>query len=86
MNREKILTKVCENLKFAAMIKVTLKDGESVDRMIKRFGSHIKSRGLLKKFRSGRYFAQKLQKRKVREAAIAREGHRDEAKRKQYMS
>jgi ribosomal protein S21 len=67
------------------MIKVNQKDGESIDRMIKRFGSHIKSRGLLKSFRDGRYFSQSEKKRKVREAAISREKYRSEAKRKQYL-
>ena len=68
------------------MIKVTVRTGESFDRMLKRFGGHVKSRGLLKGFRNGRYFAQKPTKRKVREAAVKREGYRAIAKRKQFTS
>ncbi|MCF7846992.1 MAG: 30S ribosomal protein S21 [Candidatus Gracilibacteria bacterium] len=68
------------------MIKVTVRDGESGDRLIKRFGSHIKSCGMLKAFRNKRYFSQDPKKREIREAAIAREKYRKENKRKQFLS
>ncbi len=68
------------------MIKVTAKNGESFDRMLKRFGGHIKSRGLLKMFRTGRYFGQKPTQRKVREAAVKREEYRSVNAKKQFLS
>ncbi len=68
------------------MIKVTVKSGESFDRMLKRFGGHIKSRGLLKAFRNGRYFSQAPTPRKIREAAVKREGYRATAKKRQFLS
>lgn len=68
------------------MIKVIVKSGESFDRMLKRFGGHVKSRGLLKMFRNDRYFAQKPTQRKVREAAIKREEYRAANKKRQFLS
>ncbi len=68
------------------MIKVTIRDGESVDRLIKRFLRHVKNRGLLKAFREDRYFKQKPTKKKIREAALSREKYRAENKKKQYIS
>lgn len=67
------------------MIKVKVRDGESTDRLIKRFLDHIKSRGLLKTFRKNRYFAQKPTRGKMRQAAIVREKYRAENKRKQFL-
>lgn len=67
------------------MIKVTKRDGESGERLLKRFSSHIKSRRLLQKFRALRYFSPKDRKIKVRMAAIMREKHREEAKKKQFL-
>lgn len=67
------------------MIKVQAKDGESTDRLIKRFLKHVKNRGLLKSFRKARYFAQKPTQKKAREAALSREVYRAENKKKQYM-
>jgi ribosomal protein S21 len=68
------------------MIKVTIKDGESTDRLIKRFLGHVKNRGLLKMFRTARYFKQKPTRVKAREAAISREKYRAENKKKQFIS
>ncbi len=68
------------------MIKVTVRTGESFDRMLKRFGGHVKSRGLLKAFRKDRYFAQKPTQIKVRQAAVKREEYRAIAKKKQFTS
>jgi len=68
------------------MIKVIAKDGESTDRLIKRFLKHVKNRGLLKAFRNNRYFAQKPTRKKVRESALSREAYRAERKKKQYVS
>lgn len=67
------------------MIKVTKRDGESGERVLKRFSGHAKSRGLQKKFRGLRYFAQKPRKIKVRETAISREAYRAEADKKQFL-
>ena len=67
------------------MIKVKIKDGESGERLLRRFGAHIKSRRLLQKFRQLRYFMQKPCKRMVRKSAVMREKYRAEAKRKQYL-
>ncbi len=68
------------------MIKVTKRNGESGDKLLKRFSSHVKSRKLMQKFRSLRYFSQTERKVDVRKAAIIREAHRAEAKRKQFLS
>ncbi|MCF7812384.1 hypothetical protein K9M59_02195 [Candidatus Gracilibacteria bacterium] len=68
------------------MIRVTRREGESGERLLKRFSSHIKSRRMMQKFRALRYFSQKPRKKNVREAAIVREKHRAEAKRKQFIS
>lgn len=67
------------------MIKVTKKNGESGERLLKRFSGHAKSRKLQHKFRALRYFAQKPRKKTVRESAISREAHREEAKKKQFL-
>lgn len=58
------------------MIKVTKRDRESGEKMLKRFSSHLKSRKLPQKFMKLRYFAQKPKKRVVRSAAISREQYR----------
>jgi ribosomal protein S21 len=68
------------------MIKVIVKDGESTDRLIKRFLKHVKNRGLLKAFRNNRYFASKPTRKKTRETALSRETYRAERKKKQYIS
>ncbi len=68
-----------------SMIKVTKNEGESDDKLLKRFSSHVKSRRLLQKFRAIRYVSKPLKKRKVREAAIIREKYRAEAKKKQFL-
>lgn len=68
------------------MIKTIVKDGESTDRLIKRFLRHVKNRGLLKAFRNARYFKQKPTQKKVRETAMSREKYRSERKKKQYTS
>lgn len=67
-------------------IKINLRDGESADKFIRRFGGYIKTTGLVKKFRKGRYFAQKPTQKKVREAALSRETNRAAAKRRKFMS
>ena len=68
------------------MIKVTKRNGESGDKLLKRFSSHVKSRKLMQKFRGLRYFSQDPRKIVVREAAVKREEYRTEAKRKQFLS
>lgn len=68
------------------MIKVTKRNGESGDKLLRRFSSHAKSRKLMQKFRALRYFSQKPRKISVRESAVKREEYRAEAKRKQFLS
>ena len=67
------------------MIKVTKKDGESNDKLLKRFGNHVKNRKLIQKFRGLRYFSPKPKKIKIRAAAISRERYRAIAKKKQFI-
>ena len=66
------------------MIKVTKKDGESGEKLLKRFGNHVKNRKLIQKFRSLRYNTPQPKKKKVREAAISREKYRAIARKKHF--
>ncbi len=68
------------------MLKVTKKDGESTDKLMKRFSSHIKSRRLMQKFRAARYFKQKPTKRLTRQAAVSREKYRAENKKREFLT
>jgi ribosomal protein S21 len=68
------------------MIIVQKKDGESAEKLLKRFGNHVKNRKLIQKFRNLRYFKQNPTKGKVRDAAISREKYRAIAKRKQFLA
>lgn len=68
------------------MIKVTKRNGESAEKLLKRFSGHVKSRRLIQKFRALRYNAQKPRKTEERAAAVMREAHRKENKKKQFMS
>jgi len=67
------------------MIKVTKRDSESGERLLKRFSGHVKSKGLLKKFRALRYNIPKPKLRKIRKAAIVREKYRAENKKKSLL-
>jgi len=67
------------------MIKVTKQDGDSGDKLLKRFSKYVKNRKLIQKFRKLRYFEQKPSKKRVRESAIAREKYRAENKRKRFL-
>lgn len=67
------------------MIKVTKQDGDSGDKLLKRFSKYVKNRKLIQKFRKLRYFEQKPTQKREREAAISREKHRAEAKRKRFQ-
>ncbi len=67
------------------MIKVTKRDGESGEKLLKRFSGHVKSRKLIQKFREIRYNKPQPKKRKIRIAAVIRERHRAEAKKKQFV-
>ena len=64
------------------MIKVTKNEGESGDKLLKRFSGRIRNLKLMQRFRKSRYFKQKLTKKVVREAAISREKYRAQNKRK----
>lgn len=68
------------------MIKVTKKDGESAERLLKRFSGHVKSLRLIQKFRALRFNVPAPRKLQVREAAIKREAYRTENKKKQFMN
>lgn len=68
------------------MIKVTKRDGESTEKLLKRFSGHVKSRRLIQKFRALRYFRQSPRKTEARAAAVMREAHRVENKRKMFVS
>ncbi len=71
--------------KLCMTIKVKRKDGESGERLLKRFSSHIKSTRLIQKFRGKRYFSQKPTQTKVRAAAVSREKYRTANKKKQFI-
>ena len=66
-------------------IKINLRDGESADKFIKRFSGYVKTTGLVKKFRKGRYFAQKPSTIKIRQAALSRESNRAAAKKRKFL-
>lgn len=68
------------------MIKVYKKDGESAEKLLKRFSGHVKSVKLIQKFRALRFNTPSLRKLQTREAAIKREAHRTENKKKQFMN
>lgn len=68
------------------VVQVTRKDGESSDKLLKRFSGHIKSIKLMQKFRGIRYFKQKPRKWQSRDAAVKREEYRAANKKKQYMN
>lgn len=65
-------------------VKVTRRDGESGERLLKRFSGHIKSTRLIQKFRKLRYWNQKPTKLKTRSSAISRETYRAAAKKRQF--
>jgi len=67
------------------MIKVTRRDGESGERLLKRFSGHAKSKKMMHKFRALRYFSQKPTKRKDRQTAISRETYRAANKKRQFL-
>lgn len=67
------------------MIKVTRRDGESGERLLKRFSGHVKSTRLVQKFRKLRYNVAAPTKKKIRETALSRENYRAVAKRKQFL-
>ena len=67
------------------MIKVTRRDGESGERLLKRFSGHVKSKKMMQKFRALRYFSQKETQRKERMAAISRETYRAANKKRQFL-
>lgn len=66
------------------MIQIFVRDGESVDRFIKRFAGHIKSTRIAKKMRKLRYFVRPVTELKKRDAAVMREHYRAEAKKRRF--
>lgn len=66
------------------MISVKLKDGESGEKLLRRFTRHVKNTRLQKKFRIDRFFAPKPTKTKQRASAISREAFRAENLKKKY--
>jgi len=67
------------------MIKIKKNDGETDEKLLKRFSSHIKSTRLIHKFRAIRYRTRPVKKRKERAAAVIREQYRTEAKKRQFL-
>lgn len=67
------------------MIKVSRKDGESGERLLRRFSGHVKARRLPFRLRKLRYNVKPPTKKKIRETAIAREAYRAENKRKALL-
>lgn len=60
------------------MIKVAIKEGESVDRALKRFKRKVEQSGILKEVRKRQYFQKPSIKRKVKaRSADARAKKRD---------
>lgn len=68
------------------MIKVQRKDGESSEKLLKRWSGHIKSNKLIQKFRNIRYYEAKPVRTKVRAAAIKREKYRAANQKKRFMN
>ncbi len=68
------------------MIKVVKRDGESTEKLLKRFSGHVKSTRLMQKMRGLRYVSQKPRKRVVRAAAVMREKHRAHAKKRRFLA
>ncbi len=66
-------------------VKVTRRDGESGERLLKRFSGHIKSTRLIQQFRGIRYWKQKPTQTKQRASAISREKYRAAAKKRQFL-
>ena len=67
-------------------IKVVRRDGESGERLLKRFSHHVKSTRLIQKFRKIRYWSRKPTEREIKAAAIAREKYRAEAKKREFLT
>lgn len=67
-------------------VQVQKRDGESAEKLLKRFSGHIKSLRLIQKFRKLRYNRQSPRKIDIRQSAIVRERHRTENKRKRFFS
>ena len=68
------------------MLKVVKNDGESSDRLIKRFSNRIKSRKLMNAFRAIRYNRNKPSRIKMRGTAVVREQHRAENKKREFYN
>ncbi len=66
-------------------VKTTRRDGESGEKLLKRFNGHIKSLKLMQKFRRVRYFKPKARKGDMRAAAVVREAHRANNKRRSFL-
>lgn len=67
-------------------IQVQRRDGESGEKLLKRFSGHVKSTRIMYKIRGNRYFAQTPRKVKVRASAVMREAHRAKNKKKRFLS
>lgn len=68
------------------MIKVTKRERESGEKLLKRFSGHAKSRRLAQKFQGLRYFKQKPRKIRVRQAAIVRSAYRKLNNQKRFLA
>ena len=66
------------------MLQVTLKEGESLENMIRRFNKKVIQSGIVATARKKRYFEKPLSKREAREVAI-RKKIRKEAKTREIL-
>lgn len=66
-------------------IKVTKRNGESGERLLKRFSGHVKNTRLIQKFRKLRYFESEPSTKKARASAVSREKYRAANKKKMFV-
>lgn len=80
------MTLISSFLQSRPMISVNIRDGESGEKFLKRFSSHVKKTKMMQKFRKLRYFIQTPRKNEVRAAAVMREFHRKGNKKRRILS
>lgn len=59
------------------MIKVTIQEGESIDRILKRFKKKYEKAGVLKEFRKRGFFVKPSVKKRVKKAKAIRRNKRN---------
>lgn len=58
------------------MIKVAIQDGESIDKILKRFKKKYEKAGILKEFRKRQFFVKPSVKKRVKQAKAIRRNKR----------